>query len=94
MPAITLSLPYDLDDAQWSTVDEVFASLPGWHPDADGAVWQYMIDGMPHRVEASIEPSGLLLEGDLPPASWTGFVSMLCARLSRRLGIDVCDAEM
>jgi hypothetical protein len=93
---ITLSLPYDLTEDQWTIVDEVFRSMPGWigyNPDDNTPQW-YGMESSKQFIWTSVEPSGLLVEGNLDPALWTGWISVLCARLSLRLGFEVCDAEM
>jgi hypothetical protein len=93
---ITLSLPYDLTDEQWATVDEVFQSMDGWvgYSDTDHTPQWYGPEASNRYVWASLEPSGLLVEGNLDPSDWTGWISVLCARLSRRLNLEICDAEM
>lgn len=94
--SITLSLPYDLSTQQWSIVNEVFESMDGWLgvDERDNTPQWYGKDGDERYVGASVEPSGLLVEGKLPPDHWTGWISVLSARLSLKLGIEVCDAEM
>jgi hypothetical protein len=94
--SITLSLPYDLSQEQWKIVDEVFSSLDGWlgyKPEDNTPQW-YGPESSERFVWASIEPSGLLVEGNLDSTHWTGWISVLCARLSLQLGTEVCDAEM
>ena len=94
MQHITLNLAPDLDPRQWAVVDGVFRGIDGWTEAADGLLWRGAVLGAPYRIEGSIEPGGLVLEADLPPALWTGWVSVLCARLSAGLGVAVHDAEM
>jgi hypothetical protein len=93
---ITLSLPYDLTDKQWSVVAEVFRGMQGWIGDTetDNIPQWYGVEGSERYILASVEPSGLLLVGNLPARDWMGWISVLCARLSLRLGIEVRDAEM
>jgi hypothetical protein len=93
---ITLSLPSDLSPEQWSAVDEVFRSMDGWigYRDTDNTPQWYGADSASRFVWASVEPSGLLVEGNLDAEHWTGWISVLCARLSLRLNVEVCDAEM
>jgi hypothetical protein len=93
---ITLSLPYDLTDDQWDVVAEVYRSMDGWIEPSEGDYspqW-YGPEESERWIWASIEPSGLLLVGNLPVSHWIGWISVLCARLSIRLGIEVRDAEM
>jgi hypothetical protein len=96
MMTITLSLPYDLTSEQWAVVDEVFRSMDGWlgYTDGDNTPQWYGSESSDRYVWASVEPGGLLLEGNLEPEHWTGWISVLCARPSRRLDLDVCDAEI
>jgi hypothetical protein len=89
---ITLSLPYNLTDQQWKIVDEVYRSMDGWVGSGD-AQW-YGSEGDPRYIWVSSEPSGLLVSGNLPERDWTGWLTVLCARLSLRLGFEVRDAEM
>jgi hypothetical protein len=93
---ITLSLPYDLTAEQWKIVDEVFRSMDGWigYNEADNTPQWYGPDPSPRYVWASIEPSGLLVSGKLPEIHWIGWITVLCARLSLRLGFEVRDADM
>lgn len=94
--SITLSLPYDLTAEQWKVVNEVFEGMDGWigATNGDNIPQWYGRDGDARFVWASVEPSGLLIEGNLPPDLWTGWISVLCARLSLKLGIEVRDAEI
>jgi hypothetical protein len=93
---ITLSLPYDLSENQWKTVDEVFRSMDGWlgYKADDNTPQWYGTNSNTRFVWASVEASGLLIEGNLDPEHWTGWISVLSARLSLRLGFEVCDSEM
>ena len=94
--SITLPLPYDLTDERWTIVNEVFESMDGWLGvnERDNTPQWYGKDGDETYIWASVEPSGLLVEGNLPPDHWTSWISVLCARLSLKLGIEVRDAEM
>jgi hypothetical protein len=93
----TLNLPYDLTTEQWAIVDEVFRSMDGWigyNHQADNTPQWYGSDPGPRYVWASVEPSGLLVSSNLPELHWIGWLTVLCARLSLRLGFEVRDAEM
>lgn len=91
---ITLSLPYDLTDEQCAAVDEVYRSMDGWigYASADGLPQWYGSESEERFVTASVEPSGLQIDGRLPPAEWTGWISVLCSRLSLALGMEIHDA--
>jgi hypothetical protein len=91
--SITLNLPYDLTAAEWKKVSEVFRSMDGWINDSAQQSW-YGVEGDPRFIWASVEPSGLLLEGEIELGLWIGWLTVLCARLSLSLNREVCDAEM
>ena len=94
--SMTLNLPYDLSEAQWKLVDEVYQSMDGWlgYSAPDNIPCWYGTESDRQYIWASVEPSGLFVEGNLDARVWTGWISMLCARLSLKLGREVCDAEM
>jgi hypothetical protein len=93
---ITLSMPYDLSASQWAAVDEVFRGMDGWlgYSPADNTPQWYGRESDERWVWASVEPSGLLVEGELDPDLWTAWLTDLCARLSLALGLEVRDAEI
>jgi len=93
---ITLTLPYDLTREQWAVVDGVFQSMDGWlgyDQTANTPQW-YGNESAERFVWASVEPSGLLVEGNLEPSLWAGWISVLCSRLSLALQMEIRDAEM
>jgi hypothetical protein len=90
---ITLNLPYDLAREDWDKVADVYCRMDGWLKNSEGPCW-YGKPGSSKCIYASVEPSGLLLEGELDSTLWTGWVSVLCARLTHALGREVHDAEM
>ena len=93
---ITLNLPHDLTPAQWKSVAEVFESMDGWIgvSTTDNTPQWYGRDGDERFIWGSVEPSGLLLFGNLEPAHWTGWISVLCARLSLSLQMEIRDVTM
>ena len=90
---ITLNLPYDLTDDEWAKVDAVYRSMDGWLNHPSEPFW-YGVQGDPRSISASSEPSGLLLEGVIEHHLWTGWLTVLCARLTLSLNREICDAEM
>jgi hypothetical protein len=96
MPSITLNLPYDLSEEQWLAVDRVFREMDGWvgHAENDNTPQWYGTASSPKHVWASVEPSGLLIDGNLDQSHWTGWISTLCTRLSLALQCEIRDAEM
>lgn len=90
---ITLNVDPHLSDEQWEKVDRVYRGLDGWIEGAPMPCWYGNADGMP-RITVSAEPSGLVLEGNVEPALWTSWISVICARMTLALGTPVHDAEM
>jgi hypothetical protein len=90
---ITLNLPYDLSPADWEKVVVVYRSMDGWFESEAGPSW-YGTEGDPQYIWASVEPSGLLLDAEIDARLWVGWISVLCAKLTRALGREVHDAEM
>jgi hypothetical protein len=95
MQTITLSLPYDLNELQWAAVDEVYRNMDGWigYDSVDNTPRWFGSESDARFVSASVEPSGLQLDGRLPSAEWTGWTSVLCLRLSLALGMEIRDAD-
>jgi hypothetical protein len=92
---ITLSLPYDLTREQWAVVNDVFHGMDGWIGASDHQIPQwYGVEGSERFIVASVEPSGLLVEGNVDLDLWIGWITVLCARLSLRLNMEVRDACM
>jgi hypothetical protein len=91
--SITLNVPYDLPDEDWDKIGAVYKSMDGWLESQDGPLW-YGTDRDARYIYASVEPSGLLIEGQIDPMLWTGWITVLCARLTLTLGREVHDAEM
>lgn len=91
--SITLNLPYDLSEAEWVKVMAVYRSMDGWVEGEDLPCWFGKLNSTKF-VAASIEPSGLLLEGSLDPLLFRGWVTKLCAKLTAALGREVYDAEV
>ncbi|WP_429252994.1 hypothetical protein [Paraburkholderia sp. GAS333] len=71
----------------------VYKTLDGWIADPDCAYW-YGREGDTRYIWASAEPGGLLFCGRVESSLWSGWLTVLCARLSLVLGREVHDAEM
>ena len=91
--SITLNLPYDLDDAEWAKVHAVYESMDEWQPGQSRPCWFGPLDS-PQFLAASVEPSGLLIEGELEPFLFRGWITKLCAKLTAAIGREVYDAEV
>ena len=92
---ITLSLPYDLTEQQWESVDRIFRAMNGWigYATSDNTPQWFGTEGENSFICGSIEPSGLLLNAKLDTAQWIAWITVLCSRLTLELGIEIRDAE-
>ena len=91
--SITLNLPYDLTESEWAKVLSVYESMNEWVPAQSVPCWFGPLDGATY-LAASVEPGGLLLEGNVDPLLFRGWVTKLCAKLTLALGREVYDAEV
>lgn len=88
---ITLNIPYDLTEQEWSKVMTVYKSMDGWLDDKDGPAW-YGRTGEARYIWASVEPSGIQFCGEVETPVWIGWLTVLCARMSLALGREVHDS--
>jgi hypothetical protein len=59
-------------DADWDQLTRIYASLPGWRPEAtDIARWHAVHDDRDPHLAASVEPSGLHVSGALTADQWS-----------------------
>ncbi|AXQ27972.1 hypothetical protein D0B54_04460 [Solimonas sp. K1W22B-7] len=91
--SITLNLPYDLTDAEWSKVGDVYREMGDWIEGQDLPCWFGPLDSA-RFIAASVEPSGLQIAGNMNPELFRGWVTKLCAKLTAALGREVYDAEV
>ena len=94
MGTITLNIPYDMPDEKWQDLAKVYEGMPGWAG--------YILDGCPvwksikeeeKSISASVEPSGLLIEGNMSDTEFEEWLSKFTASASHALGFKVKDAE-
>lgn len=91
--SITLNVPINLDAEEWKKIEAIYKTMDGWIGDSNSACWYGREDDVRH-IWASAEPSGLLFEGVMEHGLWTGWISVLCSRLTLALGREIHDAEM
>ena len=91
--SITLNLPYDLNDEEWAKIRAVYESMDEWQSGQALPCWFGALDS-PQNLAASVEPSGLLIEGELDLLLFRGWITKLCAKLTAALGREVYDAEV
>ena len=92
--SITLNVPINSSSEDWQKIAAVYSTLDGWLGwDSDIPHW-YGHDGDVRYIWASAEPSGLLFCGQMESLLWTGWVTVLCAKLTLALGREVHDASV
>jgi len=90
--SITLNMPYDLSDAEWTSVADVYREMDGWIGGQALPCWFGPLDSS-EFIAASMEPGGLHISGLLEPQLFRGWVTKLCAKLTMTLGREIYDAE-
>jgi hypothetical protein len=90
--SITLNLPYELTDSQRTKVLAVYRAMDGWVEGQELPCWFGTLNDS-QFVVASVEPSGLVVSGNLEPLLFRGWLTKLCAKLTAALGREVYDAE-
>jgi hypothetical protein len=90
---ITLNLPYDLPESDWEKVSDVYTQMAGWVENSEYPSW-YGTDQDEEYLCASVEPSGLVITGKVDEMIWIGWITVLCAKLTLALGMEIHDAEM
>ena len=90
---MTLNVRCDSPDDEWTKVLAVYRGTDGWIEGAEYPSW-YGVEGDVTFIEVSSEPSGLVFHGRTDEERWTGWLTLLCARLTLALGRPVHDACM
>ena len=91
--SITLNIRYDISESEWEKIGEVYRSMDGWLEGQQSPCW-YGVEGDLRYIWASVEPSGVLFEGEIETRLWIGWLTVLCAKLTLALQREVHDAEM
>ena len=90
--SITLNLPFDLSEVESVKIMAVYREMDAWIENEELPCWFGKLNDTKFIV-ASLEPSGLLLEGNLDPLLFRGWITKLCAKLTLALGREIYDAE-
>lgn len=89
---ITLNVPNELSGAEAVKVLAVYRQMAGWIENKDLPYW-FGTEEDDQFIVGSLEPSGLLLEGNVDERVWIGWITVLCAKLTLVLGREIHDAE-
>ena len=90
----TLTIRYDMPASNWPKLLEVYESMAGWQglEACDIPIW--LPDG-PNggQITASVEPSVLLMEGNVSEQIWQQWLAEFMLRATTALGYPVKDCE-
>lgn len=92
--SITFNIPYDLSPDGWRSLVEVYKAMPGWVEGSgrDGCPTWWPNGSTAGFIGASVEPSGLLITGDVSLLTWQLWISEFVQRATAVLGFRVHDA--
>lgn len=93
--SVTFNIPYDLLPAKWQALIEVYKAMPGWveGTDRDGCPMWWPDGNTAGMIGASVEPSGLLMTGNVSRTTWQRWMAEFEQRATNALGFRVHDAE-
>ena len=89
--SITLNIPGDLSDSDWDKVMSVYRNMDGWIEGHDLPYW-FGTEQNEIFITASVEPSGLVIFGKVNDLIWIGWLTKLCAKLTKALNKEIYDA--
>lgn len=86
---INLNIHYTMPEAVWEKIGEVYASMPYWIGEGKRPCWE----AKNIALEASVEPSGLQISGEMPEEIWESWYSELKDKLTAALGYEIGEPE-
>lgn len=89
--SVCLNISYDAPGEIWDAIGEVYRSMEYWTGnDADGCPsWK----GEGISLNASVEPGGIQISGEMPEQIWDTWYTALKAELTARLGYAIGEPE-
>jgi hypothetical protein len=86
----TLNIPYNMHEEDWFELRKVYVSMPGWigFESEDCAYWFGKTEDEMH-IEASVEPSGLVLSGFMEDRVWGKWIEEFIQKSSLALEYEV-----
>ena len=92
--SITLNVPYTLAPTGWEALLRVYKAMPGWTDSArDGCPFWWPDGPNGGEIFVSVEPSGLLFEGNVSKTTWDVWMTDFSQRATSALGFVVRDAD-
>lgn len=86
---VNLNIHYSAPQEVWDKTQAVFSAMPYWVGGSDGSCW--LGDGV--DLDASVEPAGLNICGEMPEDIWAEWFDTLKRRLSDALGYEIGEPE-
>lgn len=92
--SITLTVPYTLAPSRWEALLKVYKAMSGWTDSArDGCPFWWPDGPKGGEIFVSVEPSGLLFEGNVSKTTWDVWMADFSRRATSALGFVVRDAD-
>lgn len=92
---IRLNIRFDSPKEDWIKIEEVYRSMPGFKEVddyCDYCCW-FGTENDEEYISVQVEPSGLDFRARMESKDWVKWLTLLCSRLSLKLGREVKDAE-
>lgn len=86
---VNLNIHYSAPDGVWDKIDEIYQSMPYWNENATFPEWK----GDDIELSASLEPSGLQVQGRMPDDIWEIWYAQLKQKLTEALGYEIGEPE-
>lgn len=86
---INLNIHYTMPDDLWEKLGEVYSSMPYWTGYGKTPCW----NAENIELEASVEPSGIQIYGEMPEEIWKNWYSELKEKLTEALGYEIGEPE-
>lgn len=98
--AMTLTIKYDLPDEVWEVViPQIYKSIAGWlgfleDGENKGIPYWFSFDETKKHIWASVEPSGLVVEGLIEEEEWQEWKLQFKKIATQKLGFEVGETEL
>ncbi len=86
---INLNIHYSAPQPIWDKIGFVYESMPYWAGYQDLPRWI----GENVNLWASVEPSGIQIQGTMPEAVWNAWYCLLKKKLTEALGYEIGEPE-
>lgn len=88
---VNLNIHYSAPDEIWDKIQAVYQSMPYWVGAAEKHVPQWK--GTDIDLWASVEPSGIQIQGSMPEDIWNEWFCSLKEKLTQALGYEIGEPE-